>query len=371
MITDFNLDVLNEQRMFYMIQKDSSLLDFDAIYWKTPAGLEAVDGYKLHRMQNNMVLISFAKELAQHSKYNLVIQGKNSTVDNEIVPLQFFQRIEPFYNASVDNSDGGFMFFGSEIVQVAATPWRCDYQMYGPKRFEVHNSVLGNFLDNFALDRIITYEPIISVNSVGHLVFLHCSDDEELSEIVFQNDYHPSSARTLSECVKQIVEWADVSKSPFNNSEAIAVTANQFLLGAGFDDELCELVRQNQVPMQVAQFLMGNENARRRPDGVQPLFSELDQFVRRNVSNLSLTAILDLYPDAWDREVVLERELEVMALQEEELVRYIGKDPESFGLHDIDALTNDVVQIIRGGAIVKVMANYLARKQTYLNSQSS
>ena len=368
MITDFNLDVLNEQRMFYMVQKDSSVLDFDAMHWKTPTGLEAVEGYQLHRMQNDMVLISFAKELANHSKYNLVIQGKNSTVDNEIVPLQFFQRIEPFYNASVDNSDGGFMFFSSEIVQVAATPWRCDYQMYGPKRFEVHNSVLGNFLDNFALDRIITYEPIISVNSVGHLVFLHFSDDEELSEIVFQNDYHPSSARTLSECVKQIIEWADVSKSPFNNSEAIAITANKFLVDAGFDDGLCELVRQNQVPMQIAQFLMGSENARRRPSGVQPLFSELDQFIRRNVSNLSLTAILDLYPDAWNRQEVLERELEVMASQEEQLVRHLGKDPKFFGLHDIDALTTDCVQRVKGGAIFKVMADYLARKKAYLNN---
>ena len=368
MITDFNLDVLNEQRMFYMVQKDSSVLDFDAMHWKTPTGLEAVEGYQLHRMQNNMVLISFAKELANHSKYNLVIEGKYSSADNEIVPLQFFQRIEHFYNVSVDNTDGGFMFYKSEAVEVPATPWRCDYQMYGPNRFFPANQTGAFFSD---INQIVTYEPIISVNSVGHLVFLHLRDDAEISEEVFNNDYYPSSARTLSECVKQIIEWSDVSKAPFNNSEPIAVAASQFLVDAGFDDELCDLVRQNQVPMQVAQFLMGSTTARRRPSGVQPLFSELDQFIRRNVSNLSLTAILDLYPDAWNRQEVLERELEVMVLQEEQLVRYLDKDPKFFGLHNIDALTTDCVQRVRGGAILKVMADYLARKKEYLTSQSS
>ena len=368
MITDFNLDVLNRQRMFYMVQKDSSVLDFDAMHHKTPTGSETVNGFELHRMQNDMVLVSFPKELAQHSKYNFVIKGKDSPSDNEIVPLQFFQRIEHFYDVGVQNLDGGFMFYKSEVVEVAATPWRCDYQMYGPNRFfPAHQT--GTFFRD--INQIVTYEPIISVNSVGHIVFLHLRDDETISEEVFNNDYYPASARTLSEVVKQIVEWSDVSKPPFNNSDPIALAASQFLVDAGFDDELCDLVRENQVPMQVAQFLMGSTTARRRPTGVEPIFPELDQFIRRNVSNLSLTAILDLYPDAWDRQEVLERELEVMVSQEEQLVRYLDKDPKFFGLHDIDALTTDCVQRVRGGAIFKVMADYLARKKAYLTSQSS
>ena len=68
----------------------------------------------------------------------------------------------------------------------------------------------------------------------------------------------------------------------------------------------------DQVDMQVVNYLRGSTNARRRPDGVVPNKPELIDFLKKNMACSSLAELCLQYPNLWDIGTVLEAEKRVL-----------------------------------------------------------
>jgi len=84
-------------------------------------------------------------------------------------------------------------------------------------------------------------------------------------------------ARTLGELFKLIIEWAEVAKEPFNNTEQAALICTCILEKLAMPDDVkAELIEQY-PDSHVAMYIRGNENATQRPEGIPnipPLFDD-------------------------------------------------------------------------------------------------
>jgi hypothetical protein len=218
------------------------------------------------------------------------------------VCTQSFERIWNHYDKPVDNDAGFFVFMNSIPMNIDGLDWRCDNSAYGPLGYNVGKDMNEPMLKT--LQQIQVYEPILSINSIGHLIYAHVDIPEETTEYFINKNPIPFYGRTLSEVLKQLVEWSAVTDAPFNNEQEMASDAKQFLEHYRFDPELVA----DQVDMQVFEYLKGNDDARKRPDNIQPTNELIKEFVKKRICFSTLSALLTLYPDAWDIQEIIEKE---------------------------------------------------------------
>ncbi len=305
-INNFTIQVVNDHRMFYMLDKISGDNESIFLFKETPSGRLEHTLFQAYRMANNKVLIAFPFEMPRMTDYNYVaVCGEIE----EIVNTQCYERIHNIYTKTPDNDKGCFAFANSLPVVLDIETGRCDINNYGPINFTKNGLIAEPLVDD--VNKLITYEPILSVNGVGHIIFIHMKDDEELAELVINNFEIPTAARTFMEILKVMTEWAEVHEPPFNNREPVVDKTIQLFETIGLDNDLVDHIKTNQVDMQVAQFLLGNPNARVRPNGVLPLTTEVENWLLSKLCFMTLSKLLEFYPDAWDTEEVLEKEKEI------------------------------------------------------------
>lgn len=297
----FNIDVIKTHKLFYVLDNISeSPVEF---YRRTPAGDDLFTECDLFTMKNGQLLVAFGHPLKYSA--NLCLIAKQGSVE-EVVNLTAWERVVDLYNTKIDNTDEGyFVFCDSKVVAGENTEWRCDNTLYGPSGY------MGHVYKS--IDDIREYETFIPLHGVGYLIYISLNNDTEIREKHKNNAEIPCSALTLSESFKLLYEWSQVTEEPFNNKQDIAVKASEFLKTIGFTFDLVD----NQVDMQVANYLKGSNSARLRPDGVQPNKPELVNFVQKRMAASSLSFLSVLYPDIWDTE-------ELLIAEEEEL---------NFGIH--------------------------------------
>ena len=299
-IEPFSLNVINEYNMFYMLQK------LDATSTITLHHQQSVDNVPfencaLFEMVNGQVLVAFTQHNTNIGKYNLVATDGTTS---EIVNLQVFESIYSYYGSDTDDTESGiFAFIDSRPIELAGQDWRCDNSLYGPRLFYYVGQDETLLLDG--IDKIKVYEPILSINGVGHLIYFKYGEDDVQIRFDYINDaVLPQTAETFSEMVKLILEWAAVVDPPFENTENVAQKAKQFIETFGITESLVS----GQPDMQVAKFLQGNGSARLRTPGSYPLTQEQDVFIKKNISHSCLSSIVSLYPDSADLAEVKEAE---------------------------------------------------------------
>jgi hypothetical protein len=303
----FTLDVLTEYKLFYMLDFVDTSKDL-TLKKLTPDGYIDVtysdqmispNKHAFFQMNNEHVLLAFVDPMRTQGNYNYVV---SDGVTDEIVCTQSFERIWNYYDKPVDTDEGFFVFMNSIPINIQGMDWRCDNSAYGPFGYNVGKDLDEPVLKT--LDQIRIYEPVLSLNSIGHLVYAHMNISEETTEYFINGNPIPLYSRTLSESLKQLVEWAEVTKEPFNNDQEMALDARQFLESYKFDKEIVS----DQVDMQVFEYLKGNEDARVRPTDVQPTNELIKEFVKKRVCFSTLSALLTLYPDAWDIQEIIDKE---------------------------------------------------------------
>ena len=298
MITkNFSISDIGIYRLYYVLNKitDTTV----TFYRRTPAGDELFEDVDILVMQDGHLVVA----LKHPFKYlpNMCLFAKHKDIE-EVVNLNYWERIVDVYDTDIDHTDqGGFFFCSSKEMVIPEQEWRCDNTMYGPDHFGQRTGLLS-------IDRLIAYEPILSLHGVGYLIYLHFHDDAEIRETVINNSEIPMGGMTISETFKIIYEWSEVSKEPFNNTETIAVKAKQFLDCFGFTPDLVD----NQVDMQVANYINGSTNARMRPAGVVANKSELIDFVKKNMACSSLSELCVQYPGMWDAQEILTAEQQTL-----------------------------------------------------------
>jgi hypothetical protein len=293
----FTIDAIKKHKLFYVLDHISG--SSVELYRRTPAGDDPFEEAEVFSMQDGHLLVSL-----QHPfKYagNNCLIAKSGDIE-EIVNLTPWERLVDVYDTDIDNRDQGFFAFSdSHAVFDPDVEWRCDNTLYGPRTFVKEDGRIAPSINN-----VKAYETIMSLPSVGYLIYIHLHDDFEIREKYKNNSEVPCVGLTLSEAFKLIHEWSEVTKEPFNSTEDVAVKAKQFLENFGFSYDLID----NQVDMQVANYLKGISTARFRPSGIQPNKEELVRFVQKRMASSSLAFIYSLYPELTQLEGIVVSEKE-------------------------------------------------------------
>jgi hypothetical protein len=113
--------------------------------------------------------------------------------------------------------------------------------------------------------------------------------------------------RTFWECLKLVREWSIVNSEPFNNNELIANKANQFMTALNFSNEELSLI-DNQNNMQIAKYILGDENARQRPDDLFEMNDDIRNILFKRLSSGTMAALEYLNPGMWDINELIEAE---------------------------------------------------------------
>jgi hypothetical protein len=114
-----------------------------------------------------------------------------------------------------------------------------------------------------------------------------------------------------------LIEWATLADEPFNSTEPIVLDAKEFLNQIEFDGSLVA----DQTNMQVAQFFLGNTDARRRPADVVDTNQRLLDFVKQKMAHMSLASLLSCYPEYTNLSAEIQFDIESA---DKQFVDYLG-----------------------------------------------
>ena len=282
----YNINNLKQRKLFYML--DNIMDESVKLFRRTPAGDEEFTSYDLHRMPDGKLLIAFHEYWGIQTTHSLVAVCGDK---EEYVSVTPFERISKYYKYGQTGIDaGGFIFMNSAIVESFDEQWRCDAGLYGVELFA---DPLGDstIVVPDTADAVTVYEPILSVNGVAHLVYIERENKNNKTELM-NNSITPFAAYSLTEALKLIIEWSQTSQEPFNNTEPIALKAFEFTQKLG----ISEVLVLNQPDMQVAEYLKGNTDARKRPNDIVEPNEYLLNFVKTKMAYMSLSGLLSCYP---------------------------------------------------------------------------
>ena len=286
-IKTYSIENVKYEKLFYILNNitDGSV----KLFRRTPAGDEEFIGYRLYRMPDGKLLIGFSRYWEIQTIHSLVAKCGDK---EEFVSTQPFERIVPYWNRGIDyDLSGAFAFTNSKPIYTDVNDWRCDNTFYGPEKYLTADGFLH--YEVFKPEDIIVYEPIISISGVSNLMFV-CMKTENLHKNYNINeDVVPSCCMSISEMFRLLTEWAALADEPFNSTQPISLDAKEFLNQIGFDNSLVT----DQVDMQVAEYIKGNTNARKRPDGIVETNQELLNFIKRKMAHMSLASLLSCYPE--------------------------------------------------------------------------
>ncbi len=304
-VQPFNLEVIKTHKCFYLLRHISNATEVQIIH-NTPAGYIDTNVADAFAMPNGKILIAWKFPLNIAPMHNLSVMSGTTVENINLVPLE---RVIDIYDRAVDAQVGVFSFTNSDMILAPSQDWRCDNGKFGPRSFHPITIMED-------LPQIVVYEPVLSVNGVGHIIYVEGVGKQTLAEHHLNADTHPVTGRTLWETLKLIREWAIVNQPPFNNTEAVSHKAKTFI------DELKlteteQAVIDQQIPMQIANYLMGNTNARQRPDGVLPITDNVKHLLFSRLASCSVSALEYMNPGMWDLQELLRVEQEQLLVDEQ------------------------------------------------------
>jgi hypothetical protein len=304
-VQPFNLEVIKTHKCFYLLRHITGASELQILH-NTPAGYIETNVADAFSMPNGAIIIGWKAPLNIGPMHNLVAVHGQTTENINLVPLE---RVIDIYDRPVDAQTGAFIFTNSDMILAPSQDWRCDNGKFGPKPFQD-----VRIIDQ--LSEILVYEPVLSANGVGHLIYIEGVAKQDVANQELSHGEMPTTGRTLWETLKLIREWAIVNKEPFNNTEAVAHKAHQFIRELKLTEQEIAVIDQ-QIPMQIANYLTGSTNARQRPDGVLPITDYVKDLLFSRLASCSVAALEYLNPGMWDLEELLSKEQEQLVIDEQ------------------------------------------------------
>lgn len=274
----------------------SSIEEIEILH-NTPAGHIETNVADAFSMPNGAIIIAWKFPLNIAPMHNLIAVHGQTTENINLMPLE---RVIDIYDRPVDAQVGTFTFTNSDMILAPNLDWRCDNGKFGPRSF--HPITIID-----SLPQIVMYEPILSVNGVGHVIYIEGIGKQTLADHHLNNDEYPVTGRTLWETLKLIREWAIVNLPPFNNTDATSLKARLFLKELQLSDAELAVI-DSQIPMQIANYLSGSTNARQRPDGVLPITTDVKNLLFSRLASGSVSALEYMNPGMWDLEELVAAE---------------------------------------------------------------
>jgi hypothetical protein len=305
-VQPFTLEVIKTHKCFYLLRHITGASELQILH-NTPAGYIETNVADAFSMPNGAIIIGWKAPLNIAPMHNLVAVHGQTTENINLVPLE---RVIDIYDRPVDAQLGVFSFTGSDMILAPHLDWRCDNGKFGPLPFANPEGIFE------APSGIVVYEPILPVNGVGYIVYVEGVGKQDLANAYLNSDTRPVTGRTLWETLKLIREWAIVNKEPFNNTEAVAHKSHQFIRELKLTEQEIAVIDQ-QIPMQIANYLTGSTNARQRPDGVLPITDDVKDLLFSRLASCSVAALEYLNPGMWDLEELVSKEQEQLVIDEQ------------------------------------------------------
>lgn len=302
-VQPFTLDVIKTYKCFYLLRHIADVSELQILH-NTPAGPIETDVADAFSMPNGKIIVAWRNPLNIAPMHNLIALS-GSTVEN--VNLTPIERVIDIYDRPVDAEQGTFTFTNSDMIIAPNLDWRCDNGKYGPRSFHP-----VTIIDD--LPQIVVYEPLLSVNGIGHIIYIEGIGKQSLADHHVNNDTHPVTGRTLWETLKLVHEWAIVHEEPFNNTEAPAYKASQFIKELKLSNDELAVVDQ-QTSMQIANYLTGSTNARQRPESVLPITNDVRNILFSRLASSSVSFLEYMNPGMWDLQELLTAEQEELEIE--------------------------------------------------------
>ena len=168
------------------------------------------------------------------------------------------------------SSLGVFKFMDSKPAAIYSAE-RCDAARNGPAVFirdgQMPIGTAVNSLRPMLLSDLEEYCSLLSVDGVGHLIYVKYFEGHNDSNEEFETSESdlPTAARSLFPALKVLIEWAEMTKEPWNSNEPVALAAEEFLSKIGMPEEIRRDIEESQTDMHVYRYLAGDQDARRQP----------------------------------------------------------------------------------------------------------
>lgn len=203
---------------------------------------------------------------------NELLKGYNYTLNlnNEsfLINAKEYSSLKYLIDLPIENATATFTFTDSKPI-VNSNSGRCDMSMNGPSVFirSDDNPVSNIFNSTFiaSMGEVSAFQSVLSVDGIGHIIYVGY-DTQEKEEFDVNENNTPKATRTLFELLKLMVEWKLVAEEPWNSTDTIALAAKSFFEALQLPIEIENDIVDNQCDMQVARYIKGSANARRRPD---------------------------------------------------------------------------------------------------------
>lgn len=303
-VKPFKLDMLRTNEFFYCLHHIKNVNEID-VFHKTPSGYIRFDKVQAFSMPNGQIIVTASNPIHLASLYNLVVVSGGI---EEIVSTNSIERVIKIYDKQSNSNFGVFSFTSSNIVLEPNIDWRCDTGKYGPGAFPPNSKLIAKPED------ITIFEPVLSVVGSAHLVYLESGRGASMADEHFNNAEKQAIGRTFWECLKVIREWSIVGQEPFNNTESMAVKAVNFMDSLKFSQAELDSI-DGQADMQIAKYILGDNNARQRPENLLEMNEDIKNLLFRRLSSGTLSAIAYLNPGMWNVNELIEAEKEFLNLK--------------------------------------------------------
>lgn len=296
-VKPFSIEVVSTHKGFFLLDKLPKNAREVDVWVQTPTGNESVDFVDVFSMNDGSLLAAWVHPTQKLPLHNLQVFCEGFV---QVLNLFTMERVLDLYDRPTNAEFGTFIFCPSQVTP--SGDWRCDQGIYGPHRFK------DETVDRLITDvgQIVFYEPFLSVNSVGHIIYLE-SNMPELANEKLNNSVVPAVGRTLQECLRLIYEWSVLAKAPFESNDQAAVVASKFVESLGFTQTELDVI-ENLTPMQVSKFISGSETARVRDMDIPTLSDDVAEILFKRMAASTLSFIVSRNPELFDLVVLLEEE---------------------------------------------------------------
>lgn len=296
-VKPFELDMLRLNQSFYCLQNISNVEQIE-VFHNTPSGPVEYNKINAFSMPNGRIIIAWSNPINMAQFYNFVAVSNGI---REIISVNSIERVIEIYNKQSNSNFGLFSFANSNIVLQPNVDWRCDTGKYGPGMFP---PAPAQVVDP---QSIVLFEPILSITGVAHLLYIEYTANPSVGDNHLNNAEKPTMGRSFWECLKLVREWSIVNSEPFNNNELIAQKANEFINGFNFSNEELIII-DAQVPMQISKYILGDENARQRPNDIFEMNDDIRNILFKRLSSGTMSALEYLNPGMWNINELIEAE---------------------------------------------------------------
>lgn len=337
---------------FYHLTPFTGIVDV-LVY--TSIGYIRAENFDLYQTDNG-TLIAFKEKFLTSGYHDYKIGSGGESYIMQMLP---YEDIQDVLEGSTSYPFSFYNFWDSRQIPSVTSPkenWggtgstrggqefvRCDYDKYGPVAFYPRTTQYD----------ILGVRIVLSITGVGHVLRVDTKNTDFLdknTQIV--NTY----SRTLSGCLKQIYEWAEVTKDPFSSTENIALAASSFLSGLGLLD-VANDISNLENDMRVFRYLSGNSDIYEEIDENNVVPVSLKEYYLSHIRYKTLGSLLKNGLKVFSIDSsILDEEKKLLSNKIFEFILANGIDKSS-NINEIENIVKTNHNLVQTGANIQDIVN--------------